>query len=156
MTGSVDFVRMLDKGHKPSEKEIEKTIGGKVVKAWNDIRSFLNKYYDFTPELCFYGNKYGWTIRYRKSGKTLCSLFPESGAFTVLIVLGNKEMEKVFSIIDELGPEVASVIKGASQYHDGRWLWLRVRSKNQLRDIKELIELKKAPKEKSTKMQTLL
>lgn len=150
MKNEEKFARMLDGSHKPSEKEIIKTIGVRTAKAWQEIQSFLKKNYDFKPDLVFYGKKYGWTIRYRKSDKTLCSLFPESGAFTVLIVLGSNEMEKVLSIMNGFDPEVVSAIKGASQYHDGRWLWLGVRSQNQLRDIKELIKLKKAPKEKST------
>ncbi len=42
--------------------------------------------------------KYIGTLRYRKSGKTLCSFFPEKDAFTVLIVLGKKEVEKILSL----------------------------------------------------------
>ena len=33
-----------------------------------------------------------------KSGKTLCALFPEKNSFTVLIVLGKKEVEKLKKI----------------------------------------------------------
>ena len=57
------------------------------------MRQYVENNYDFTPELLFSGKKYGWTIRYRKSGKTLCSLLPEKGAFTVLVVLGGKEVD---------------------------------------------------------------
>jgi len=144
-----DFTRILDKEHRPTDREIIKTIGLRATKAWNEVRSFLERYYDFTPELCFYGKKYGWTIRYRKSGKTLCALFPESGAFTVLIVLGRKDVEKVNSTLDEFGTETRATFQHAKQYPDGKWLWIRVRFKKQTVDIEKLIKLKKKPKDKS-------
>ena len=57
---------------------------------------------DFEREKKFYAKKYGWTVRYRKSGRTLCSFFPEAGAFSVLIVLGGKESAKVEAIKERL------------------------------------------------------
>ncbi|MCP4312147.1 MAG: DUF3788 family protein [Bacteroidetes bacterium] len=45
-----------------------------------------------------FSKNYGWTVRYRKSKKTLISYFPENGAFSVLLVLGQKEADKVNQI----------------------------------------------------------
>ena len=71
------------------------------------------------PETLFYGKKYGRTVRYRKSGKTLCSLFPEKSGFTVLINLGGKEAEKALAIRDELSSKVNELLGAAKQLHDG-------------------------------------
>ena len=91
------FDRMLNKAVKPSESEMLKFIGI-GVDLWENIHKYVNENYDFKPELAFFTKKYGWTIRYKKSGKTLCYFFPEDGAFSILIVLGAKESEKVESI----------------------------------------------------------
>jgi hypothetical protein len=88
----MSFERMLDGDVKPTENQIVKVIG-KRSSLWKGIRKYLKDNYNFKSEFVFYGKKYGWTVRYRKSGKTLCSLFPEKGAFTVLVVLGNTEVE---------------------------------------------------------------
>ena len=72
-----DFRRMTDKAREPTEEEMLSFIGEPAKEAWLEIRQFLEDRYDFVPETIFYGAKYGWTIRYRKDGKTLCSLFPE-------------------------------------------------------------------------------
>ena len=93
---------MLDKTRKPDSKEIISFIGDQVDTKWLEMEDFLKTHYDFKPETVFYGNKYGWTVRYRKSGRTLCSLFPEKGSFTVLITLGEKESDLVLSMKDEL------------------------------------------------------
>jgi len=135
---------MLEKNHQPTEQEILETIG--ETEAWLDLKKYLEENYDFEPEQVFYGKKYGWTIRYRKSGKTLCSLFPEKGAFTVLVVLGKKEAEKVISNIDEYGAGLRELIETTERLHDGSWLWIRVITMEDAADIKKLLAAKRKPK----------
>ena len=127
----MSYQRMLDGDVRPTEDEIENTIGENSL-LWSDMRKYLEQNYDFAPELVYYGKKYGWTIRYRKSGKTLCSLFPEKDAFTVLVVLGMKEVEKAYSMIDKLNSEVRSIFENTDQLRDGRWLWIRVLTKDDI------------------------
>jgi len=67
----MEYERMLDKDHEPSEKEILEYLGGEAGEAWVDIVSFLRTSYDFSPELDYGGTKYGWSVRYRRSGKSL-------------------------------------------------------------------------------------
>ena len=86
------YQRLLDK-NAPTEKKILTTIGIRAMKSWKQIKKFLKKNYDFQSELLFYGRKYGWCYRYRRKKKTLCVLFPETKAFTVLVTLGKKEIE---------------------------------------------------------------
>jgi hypothetical protein len=140
------FTRMLDKEHKPTEEEIEAFIGTQGSEAWREVKRFVEDNYAIQPETTFYGKKYGWTVRYRKSRKTLCSLYPEKGAFTVLIVLGRKESEKVLTIRDALSTKVNELIGTTAQRHDGRWLWIRVTTTKDADDVKKLLRVKKRPK----------
>jgi hypothetical protein len=139
---------MLDKGHKPSEQEIFGYLGGKAREAWANIVSFLRTYYDFSPELDYGGTKYGWSIRYRKSGKSLRTLYPEKGAFTILIVLGNKEVEQFEEHINEFSMKFVELFKSARQFHDGRWLWIRTLDNSDTEDIRRLLAMKRKPKTK--------
>ena len=139
----MDFERMLNEAHEPSDEELLTAVGARDL--WLDMRHYLEKSYDFQPELVFYGKKYGWTIRYRKSGKTLCSLFPEHGAFTVLVVLGRKDGEKAIEILDKLSPATRELIGITTQLHDGKWLWLRVLKREHVEDVKLLLAAKRKP-----------
>jgi len=112
---------------------------------WLGIRKYIEENYDFAPELIYYGQKYGWTLRYRKSSKTLCSLFPEKDAFTVLVVLGKKEVEKTFSIIERLTAEARTLFENAEQKRDGRWLWIRVLVNDDVESVKVLLNVKRKP-----------
>jgi len=141
-----DFHRMIDKARKLTEEEMVSFIGERAEEAWLEMRRFIEEHYDFVPETVFYGAKYGWTVRYRKSGKTLCSLFPEKGGFTVLIVLGRKESEKVLSMRDELNSKIRKLLEDTKQLHDGRWLWIRLLTTDDTDDIKKLLQIKRKPK----------
>jgi hypothetical protein len=136
---------MLDGDIRPTEDEIENTIGENSF-LWFDMHKYLKENYNFVSELVYYGKKYGWTIRYRKSGKTLCSLFPEKDDFTVLVVFGMKEVEKTYSMIEKLYSEARSLFENTEQLRDGRWLWIRVLTKDNKESIKLLLNAKRKPK----------
>lgn len=146
---------MLNKEHKPSEKDIFSYLGNNAQEAWANIVSFLRTDYDFLPELDFGGTKYGWSIRYRKNGKSLCTLFPEKGAFTMLIVLGKKEVEQFEEHRNQFSNDFIKLFKSAKQFHDGRWLWIRVFKKSDTADIKRLLtyeeKTKSSPRPKSSR-----
>lgn len=137
------YERIISKGHHPTDGEILNTIGN--TRYWLELRQYLETSYDFVPEL-FNGGKHGWAIRYRRSGKTLCNLIPEKGAFTVLVVLGKKEAEKAQAIMDQLNEKIRQLLDSAEQLHDGRWLWIRVRKKGDVKSIIELLKIKRKPK----------
>jgi hypothetical protein len=141
-----DSIRMTDKAQKPTEEEIIDFIGRSAKEAWVEIKRFLEESYDSAPEPVFYGTRYGWNIRYRKSGKTLCSLFPEKGGFTVLVVLGKKESEKAILMRKELSTNIINLVESTKQLHDGRWLWIKWKKSEDTEDIKKLLQLKRKPK----------
>lgn len=142
----MEYERMLDKDCKPSEKEILDYLGGKAGEAWADVVSFLRTSYDFSPELDYGGTKYGWSIRYRKNGKSLCTLYPERGAFTVLVVLGKKEAAQVEEYMSEFSMRFVDLFKSARQFHDGRWLWIKILDKSDAEDVRRLLVMKRRPK----------
>jgi len=144
----MEFERMFNDDHKPGEGEILDTIG--AADLWSDLKEYLDQSYDFQPELVFYGKKYGWTIRYRKGGKTLCSLFPEHGAFTALVVLGKQEGEKVTNVLNKLSHTTRKLAGSAKQLHDGKWLWIRVLEPAHVEDVKLLLAAKRRPKAKKS------
>jgi len=140
--------RIRDKTHKPSEAEMVKFIGDQAKPAWLELRRFIEDNYDVPSETIFYGVTYGWTVRFRKSGKTLCSFFPEKSGFTVLVTLGRKESEKALSKRDELGSKINELIGSTEQLRDGRWLWINVRTERDTDDLKKLLRIKRRPRKR--------
>jgi hypothetical protein len=139
------YERLLNKGRKPDQHEIEKTIGNKLS-YWLEIHQYIEKNYDFTQELVFFTKKYGWAIRYKRQGRTMSYFFPEQGAYSVLLILGKKESEEVNLMKDKLNEQVKLVFDNTEQLHDGRWLWIRVLTKSDVYSIKVLLSAKRKPK----------
>ncbi len=139
------YAHMLNKAVKPSEDEMFSFIGVKF-ELWKNIHNYVNENYDFKPETVFFTKKYGWTIRYKRSGKTLCYFFPENNAFTILIVLGLKEAEKVELNKMKLNKTIKSVFENTEQLRDGRWMWIRILKKSDIDSLIILLNAKKKPK----------
>lgn len=140
------YERMLDEARRPTENVILATLGTRASRLWKQLRAFLKVNYDFKPELMFGGQKYGWFHKFRRKGKTLCVLFPESKAFTVLVVLGRKEIAQFEERASDFNESTQVIFKSARHYHDGKWLYKRVLNKSDLEDVISLIRIKRKGK----------
>ncbi|MBI5001165.1 MAG: DUF3788 family protein [Euryarchaeota archaeon] len=119
---------------------------GTKASMWSNIAGYLRENYDHAPVIAQEGKDKSWVIRYRKSGKTLVTLYPRKGELVVLIVLGKDEVAKAKEAT--LGKGVKETFEGAKQYHDGRWLWLRPEGKADLESIYALLAIKRKPGKK--------
>ena len=126
----------------PAEKDFLALIGARAA-LWRGFRSWLQGNYPHSPELSVGKKEYDWTIRYRRSGRTLVTLMPEPGGFCVLVVLGRDEVAATKET--KLNKTVREVFHSAKQYHDGRWLWIRPKSEGDIDSIKSLLAVKREP-----------
>ncbi len=78
---------MYNKEPLPTYDEMRCFIGNSVVKNFDKIVTFIEENYDFNKEIHYGGKNYGVLIRFRRSGKTLLSLFPEKIVFLVFLCM---------------------------------------------------------------------
>ncbi len=136
------YERLLDKASKPTDQDILDTVGDRSA-LWVSIHQFIEDNYNFNKELAFFSKNYGWTVRYRKSKKTLVSCFPEKGAFSALLVLGKVEADKLNQIREELTENFLSVFDTTEQLRDGRWMWIRILNQEDLHSLMKAIQIKR-------------
>lgn len=74
------------------------------------------------------------------------TLYPEEEAFTILIVLGKKEVEHFEEYTNEFSTKLVELFTSARQFHDGRWLWIRILDKSDTENVRRLLIMKKKPK----------
>jgi len=144
-TNYMAYERLLDKSHEPTPNYINDWLGEKSD-LWETIHDFISRGYDFDKELAFFSKNYGWTVRYRKAKKTLASFFPEKSAFSVLLVLGKDEAERVNQIRSELDKDFLTVFDNTEQLHDGRWLWIRILNQDDLGSLIKVLMIKRKTK----------
>lgn len=142
------YERLSDKSNQPTHDDIKNWVG-ETLDLWENIHDFISQNYDFNRELAFFSKNYGWTVRYRKAKKTLASFFPERSAFSVLLVLGKEEAERVDQIRSELDMDFLTVFDHTEQLHDGRWLWIRILNRDHSDSLIKVLTIKRKPKKNS-------
>lgn len=130
----------------PTEKQMLRLLG-KRAPFWSSLREYLgNCYPQCVPVFTIEGKDKSYTIRYRKSGKTLVTLYPAGNSLTVLVVLGKKEVAKVEQFENKLSKKIYDLFHNVKQYHDGRWLWIKPSTQKDIESIKMLLSTKRRPK----------
>ena len=132
-----------DKDRRPSSRQVSLMLGTKKP-LWDRLLKFIASRYQIPPDLSFGGKNYGWNLWYRKSGKTLISLYPQQHHFVAQVVLGTAQAEEALRL--KLGKKTRQAIEATPQLHDGKWLFLKVRNEKDVKDVEALLQIKKRPR----------
>jgi hypothetical protein len=131
-----------DKDQPPTMSEVSNALGSQHL-LWDKLTQFIADNYPIPGEWNFGGKNYGWNVWYRKSGKTLVTLYPQKGCFVAQIVLGKDQVEQALNL--KLGKNVGTILTETPQLHDGRWLFIKVKTEKDVRDIQQLLQVKRRP-----------
>jgi Protein of unknown function (DUF3788) len=136
--------RIAEKSARPDENMVRDWIGPAAFEQWAALRDWIEASYPgvFTPDWIYGGKKHGWSLRYKKS-RAFCTFLPEYRAFSVVIVLGAGEREKVEALRTSFSPRLLALYDGAETYHDGKWLKIGVASAEERQEVTELLALKR-------------
>ncbi|MEL7565715.1 MAG: DUF3788 domain-containing protein [Dehalobacterium sp.] len=131
----------------PSDKDIEQYIG-KGAPLWKDLLLYIEKIYRVKHKMSYSkcAAQPGWNVKFQKSGKSLCTLYPMKDYFIALVVVGAKEESEVELTLETFTPYVVNLYNRTSFSCGGRWLMIEVRDKAALDDVKSLIAIRVKPK----------
>jgi hypothetical protein len=134
---------LLDRDAVPSVEDFAAACGD--GRGWFDrLVRWLETTYGAIGEPLYAGRDTGWTLRFRRSGRSLLTLTPLAGGeLRALVIVGPSAWEAVAGA--ELSEPIRAAWAAASPYPDGRWLWPIVDSEAVLEDIERLVALKSPP-----------
>ncbi len=133
-----------DRTREPSTTEVREVMGT-ALSLWDELVAVIRREYSPHEEFKFmYGKNYGWGWRFRNEGKLLTVLYPSPGGFTVQIILSPESIEAVLSA--DYGDNIHQAVNEANPYPEGRWLFIPVRNREDLKDIHRLLVIKMARK----------
>ena len=129
-----------DKSKMPRETDLSNVLG-KAITKWTDLINYIQKTYGQTND-CWknYGNASGWTYLIKLKKRTIIYLFPNTEAFILQLVLGEKAVHQALNAL--LSEDIKQIIRHAKPYVEGRTLRFRVESETGLGPIKQLIDIK--------------
>lgn len=78
----------------------------------------------------------GWNVKFKKSGKSLCTIYPRKQYFTVLLVVSRKEKEAVETIMPECCAALRDIYDRTREGNGQRWLMVDLEDRDELyRDV---------------------
>lgn len=145
----MEWNQLFDSTREPETKDITAYIGeGEPL--YTELRSYLEKSYNVKPKASYSScsAQPGWNVKYRKSGKSLCTIYPMEGFFIVLVVIGAKETAEAEAgvTLGAFTPYLQELYQNTPFSLGGRWLMIQVTSPEVLEDVKKLIALRVKPK----------
>ena len=138
--------RITDKSAPPDDRAIRKWIGAEAFSRWTELRNWIDEFYPdvFAPDWLYGGKNRGWSLRYKKT-KAFCTLMPEYGRFSALVVMGGAEREKFEERRYAWRPRLVELYDEAKTYIDGKWLTVAIASADDLHDVTGLLTMKRPP-----------
>lgn len=135
---------ILDANHVPLYKEIFNYINEPARELWQDINSYIQQEYRVTPKITYSkcSAKPGWNVKYQKSGKSLCTLYPEQDGFVVLVVILLDLVPIIEARSGEFDTKIIELMRTAKPFNGTIWLMIQVHNSVILNNIKQLLLLK--------------
>lgn len=135
---------IFDAKHQLAFEELFSYIEEPALSWWLDLNAFLQNTYKAKPKMSYSkcSMQKGWNVKYQKSGKSLCTLYPEKENFIVLIVIKMEMIPIIDDMKNDFEPAVLDVVKSARPFNGTKWLMIRVESAAILKNVRELLVLK--------------
>ena len=130
----------MDWNTPPSMEQIADFINNPL---WTEFNSRIQSAYQPSVEHSRCSLQAGWNIKYKKSGKSLCTLYPMQGYFIALVVVGRRELTEAELLIPVCSDYVQTVFKNTETGNGQKWLMLEVRDRKIMEDVFSLINLRK-------------
>lgn len=132
----------------PTPSMLEELLGPELAEVWQKLCQAIEERYDMDRLWDSGGKSWTYEYKYRRGGKTLCSLYAKSQCMGFLVIFGKAERAKVEAIWESLSPAVRAQYEAAQTYHDGKWVMFYPASADSFDEYLRLLALKRKPNRK--------
>ena len=141
----MNWFERYPKAIQPTLQEISDFIASPL---WNGLCTWAEESYQIEPKVehstC--SGAPGWNVKYRKSSRALCTLYPDDGQFTAMVTIGAKEAPEAELLLPTCSDYIRELFARTQTFNGARWLMIRVTDAAVLEDVKKLIRLRVAPR----------
>lgn len=148
----MDWNLLFKYENRPSMEEIKGFVG-KAEPIWEDLTCYIEANYGVKAHIEYSkcSGQPGWNVKYKKGAKALCTLYPMPDSLIALVVIGTKEENAVAQAVHSgmLTPYVKDLYQRTTFSAMGKWLMIQVDDDEIARDVKTLMAIRVAVKDKS-------
>ena len=106
----------------PTQSTMTELLGQPLFEIWQELCSVIEEKYDMERLWNTGGKNWTYEYKYRRGGKTLCSLYARRNCVGFMIIFGKDERAKFEDIRDSLSDSVCRQYDEATTYRDGKWV----------------------------------
>lgn len=111
---------------------------------WDRMRGAIETDYSGTPKIehsrC--GMVPGWNLKYKKGGKAICTLYPNGGFFSCMVVIPAVLQTEAEQLLEDCTRYTRELYHNTKPGMGGRWLFMDVINEDILEDALRLIHLR--------------
>lgn len=135
---------ILNALQEPDFEQISGYINPQVRNLWLEFNHFITEKYGAKHKITYSkcSGKPGWNVKYQKSGKSICTLYPEKECFIALVVVTLDLIPIIEAVSSQLEESVLNTIRSAKPFNGTLWLMIRVDNKAVLENVKQILLLK--------------
>jgi AraC family transcriptional regulator len=131
-----------NRSQRPALEQIDAYVDSPL---WEALRDHIETEYQCDPRLefskCF--AQYGWNIKYKKAGRSLCTLYPLTGHFIVLVVIGQREQAAFERALPSFSGYLQQLYRETPGGMGQKWLMIAVRDAQVLEDVKRCLAIRR-------------
>ena len=131
----------------PSQSTITELLGQSLFEVWQKLCSVIDEKYDMERLWNAGGKNWTYEYKYRRGGKTFCSLYAKRSCVGFMIIFGKDERIK-FEDIRDTSDSVCKCYDEATTYRDGKWVMFEPTDTSEFDDYMKLLAIKRKPNRK--------
>ncbi len=90
--------------------------------------------------------QYGWNVKYKKAGRTLCTLYPMEGYYIALIVIADRERTEIEIALPFFTEYLQQLYHETKNGMGQKWLMINITEGAVLEDVKQCIAIRRGKK----------
>jgi hypothetical protein len=132
-----------------TNQEIKEILRTDMYNVWESVCNLVERLYEM--DILFKNtnwNNWKYELKYRRGGKTLCTLYAKDDCINLQIIFGKHERAKFEDEQESYSLEIQNVYNNSTTYHDGKWMSFELNDLTLLEDIPKLLYIKRKPNKK--------
>ncbi len=137
------MIDLQDKNYAPVLEEVGEYVGNPVFMNFcTEIKETYGCSEKIEYSCC--SMEPGWNVKFKKAGRTLCTLYPKEAYFTVMVVVGLKEKEAVEKILPECTARLQEIYAQTQEGNGQKWLMIDLEDQDSVyQDVFRLIAIRR-------------
>ncbi len=132
----------------PDENDMIALIGQSLYDVWQKLCAAIDEKYDMDRIWNNGGKAWTYEYKYRRGGKTLCSLYARENRMGFMVILGKDERAKFEAARNNYSEFVQKIYDETKTYHDGKWLMFEPIDTSLFGDFVQILAIKRKPNRK--------